>query len=129
MAGSLLPDSMAGSRLLDSEAARASRVTREYIARISYLYNLDRGIYEPTARALEATLPNKTGVNERTCFYVLAFFFEPGKGVTSLQLELTRRGLTLRDAVCRKAAGIDVCSRTLVSRFNGRCSSAGSCSS
>lgn len=54
----------------------ADRVSRAYLARNSALHDLDGGIHEPTARALAAILLDKVGVDERTSFYVIAFFFE-----------------------------------------------------
>lgn len=54
----------------------ADRVSRAYLARNSALHDLDGGIHEPTARALATILLDKVGVDERTSFYVIAFFFE-----------------------------------------------------
>lgn len=57
-------------------ALSTERVAGAYLARNSKLHNLDGGIHEAAARGLAATLLDKVGVDERTSFYLLAFFFE-----------------------------------------------------
>ncbi|KAJ8601932.1 hypothetical protein CTAYLR_004441 [Chrysophaeum taylorii] len=73
---SKVPRSAASPSANKRIAASADRVARAYLARNTNLHELDGGIHEPTARALAATLIDKVGVDERTSFYVLAFFFE-----------------------------------------------------